>query len=121
MKANVELFHPKAWEEISYSTYLGPFIDSKGNKYDLGVYKRTDEVEMASGTRSITSISEATTYSNEIPYYSSHDLGRLHIDICNNHLVNGETPILEWHKKREALIECYKRCLALGIFEETSI
>lgn len=113
MKANVELFHPKAWEEISYSIYLGPFIDSKGNKYDLGVYKNIDGDYLE--------ILEATTYTNEIPYYSSHDLKRLHIEICNNHLVNGEIPVLEWYAGREELLECYRRCLALGIFEETSI
>ena len=35
-----KLHHPLAWKEIEYATYLGPFTDSNGHNYDLGVYKR---------------------------------------------------------------------------------
>jgi len=120
IQVNVKLFHPDAWEQIKYSTYLGPFIDSKGHKYDLGVFVDTSEDEEYPNDVDYPQVFDATTFTNEVPYYSSGDLGSLHRDIVNKgkdtHFPKGMTAE-EFYKRNESLWECYQRCLAVGIFK----
>jgi hypothetical protein len=45
---NAPLFYPSAKEWMwDYCIYLGPFTDSKGNNYDLGIYLGSDSYPSA--------------------------------------------------------------------------
>jgi hypothetical protein len=45
---NAPLFYPSAKEWMwDYCIYLGPFTDSKGNNYDLGIYLGLDSYPSA--------------------------------------------------------------------------
>ena len=118
-QVNVKLFHPDAWEEIKYSTYLGPFIDSKGNKFDLGVFVDTQVDGDYPNNKDYPQVFDATTFTNSAPYYTSGDLRSMHKDIVSNskytHFPKGITAE-EFYKRNESLWECYQRCLAIGIF-----
>jgi hypothetical protein len=57
------LYYPSAKEWMwDYCIYLGPFTDSRGNNYDLGIYLNPDSVFEASN---------ATVWGNEPGEYSS--------------------------------------------------
>ena len=58
--ANAPLFYPSAREWMwNYCIYLGPFTDSKGRNYDLGIF--IDDEQM----------SNATVFGNTPGQYSS--------------------------------------------------
>jgi hypothetical protein len=60
---NAPLYYPSAKEWMwNYCIYLGPFTNSRGNNYDLGIYINHD---------SIFEYSNATVYGNEPGQYSS--------------------------------------------------
>lgn len=62
------LYYPSAKEWMwTYCIYLGPFTDSKGHNYDLGIYINRD---------SVFEISDATVYGNEPGEYMSGPLDR---------------------------------------------
>jgi len=106
-----KLHHPIGWREIEYSTYLGPFTNSKGKNYDLGVF--------IDDSYDFLEISDATVFSNEIPYYTSGCMLDVHNAIINNSDINVSgvwKKAKEHYKKREAFWECYQRCLELGVF-----
>ena len=60
------LYYPSAREWMwNYCIYLGPFTDSKENKYDLGIYINND---------SFIEYSNATVYGDEPGNYLSGEL-----------------------------------------------
>jgi hypothetical protein len=60
------LYYPSAKEWMwTYCIYLGPYTDSKGNNYDLGIYINHD---------SFLEYSNATVYGNEPGNYLSGTL-----------------------------------------------
>lgn len=66
---NAPLYYPSAKEWMwEYCIYLGPFTDSKGKNYDLGMHIDND---------SVFEISDATVYGNEPGEYMSGPLDRL--------------------------------------------
>ena len=61
------LYYPSAKEWMwNYCIYLGPFTDSKGLNYDLGIY-----IDDYHDEDSILRYSNATVYGNEPGEYSS--------------------------------------------------
>ena len=109
-----KLHYPEGWKLIEYSTYVGSFVDSKGKKYDLGYYKRK--------RGSFIEISNATVYGNKGGEYNSGCLDYLYTGIKYNkkfgNPIEGYVEPLEWYKDNEAFVECYKRCLELGVFDD---
>ncbi len=66
---NAPLYYPSAKEWMwNYCIYLGPFTDSKGHNYDLGIY--IDH-------HSVFEYSNATVYGNEPGDYQSGSLDLL--------------------------------------------
>ena len=62
------LYYPSAKEWMwSYCIYLGPFTDSKGDHFDLGIYINSD---------SVFEYSDATVYGNEPGQYMSGPINR---------------------------------------------
>ena len=62
------LYYPSAREWMwTYCIYLGPFTDSRGHNYDLGIYIDND---------SVFEISDATVYGNDTGEYMSGPLDR---------------------------------------------
>ena len=65
------LYYPSAKEWMwSYCIYLGPFTDSLGHNYDLGIYLDRD---------SVFEISDATVYGDEPGQYMSGPLNPIYI------------------------------------------
>lgn len=68
---NAPLYYPSAKEWMwSYCIYLGPFTDSKGHNYDLGIYIDFD---------SVFEYSDATVYGDEPGEYMSGPLNSIYI------------------------------------------
>tara|TARA_R110000868_G_scaffold280353_2_gene540475 strand:+ start:81 stop:476 length:396 start_codon:yes stop_codon:yes gene_type:complete len=64
------LYYPSAKEWMwNYCIYLGPFTDSKGDNYDLGIYIQKFDNDY-------TEYSNATVYGNESGQYMSGELQR---------------------------------------------
>jgi hypothetical protein len=113
-----KLHHPKGWREVEYSTYLGPFTDSNGHNYDLGVYKRVRIFD--SGTKYVQ-ISDAIVYADEAPFYSSDNAKSLWEDVTGleiRHLPKKYNSVEEYYKSHESSWECYQRALKAGIFDD---
>ena len=90
---NAPLHYPKAKEWMwDYCIYLGPFTDSKGRNYDLGVhiYKKDEN--------SNPELSAAIVADNEPRSYYSGSL----------HTVG---------KERECYVETKRRAIELGLFK----
>jgi len=90
------LYYPSAKEWMwDYCIYLGPFTDSKGYNYDLGIYiDHNEEMQM-------TFYSNATVYGNEAGEYKSGDFfGNEVIDevVCRANNLNLIKEKSSWHK-----------------------
>ena len=116
-----KLHHPEGWREIEYSTYLGPFTDSKGNNYDLGVYKRVSSYD--DGTKHVR-ISDAIAIMDDVPYYISNDARSVWeavtglADLTTRGYPEKYNSIEEYYKSHEASWETYQRALKAGIFDD---
>ena len=87
--ANAPLFYPSAKEWMwNYCIYLGPFIDSSGNEFDLGIYIDKDGAKCA-----------ANVYGNEPGNYYSGDL----------------PTYKKYHSVKEHYEETFRRAKELGL------
>ena len=83
------MYYPSAREWMwNYCIYLGPFTDSQGNNYDLGIYMDSDE---------FIGVSAAIVYGNE-----------------NGEYLSGT---LSWGNQAEAYCETLKRARSLCILD----
>jgi len=92
---NAPLHYPKAKEWMwDYCIYLGPFTDSKGKNYDLGVH-----ISHRKDTNSNPLVSAAIVVDNEPGRYYS---GNLHI----------------FGEEEECYVETKRRAIELGLFKQ---